>query len=122
MAACRFVLSMRDASADSIGTTTVAVSGGRTMLDMLRGAVDDATARHLEEIATDILGLLGPGVELAELATELAGREVILRARYVMAGEWIESVGRGASAIQAHADLRRAVVEDRIGLGLRVLV
>jgi len=89
---------------------------------MLRGALDDAATRYLEEIATDLLGLLGPGIELAELGLEQGDVEVILRARYGMANESIESVGRGASSIEAHADLRRAIIGDRIGLGLRVLV
>ena len=88
----------------------------------LRGAADDATARHLDEIATDLLGLLGPGIELLELAIETDADTVSLRARYALADETIESVGRGESAIEAHARLRDAVVADRIGLGLRVLV
>jgi hypothetical protein len=39
-----------------------------------------------------------------------------------MADEVVESVGRGESALEAHVRLREAVVADRIGLGLRVLV
>ena len=90
---------------------------------MLRGAPDDATTRHLEVIAADIVGLLGPGVELIELAIEADVHGVVtLRARYGMAGETVESVGHGDSAIDAHARLRDAVVGDRVGLGLRVLV
>ena len=92
------------------------------MPDMVRGEVDEATSRHLEEIATDVLGLLGPGIELADLALERDGPGVVLRVRFGMAGEAIESVGRGASTVEAHADLRRAIVGDRIGLGLRILV
>ena len=87
----------------------------------LHGALDDATTRHLEVIATDIELLLGAGVELSELAIERADAEVILRARYGMADESVESVGQGDSAIAAHAALRRAIVGDRIGLGLRLL-
>jgi len=90
---------------------------------MLRGARDEATTRHLEEIATDIAGLLGPGIVLTELAIEADSPDiVVLRARYRMADESIESVGRGESAIEAHARLRDAVISDRVGLGLRVLV
>ena len=90
---------------------------------MFLGAFDNATTRHLEVIAADIVGLLGPGVELIELAIEAEGSSaVVLRARYEMADETVESVGRGESAIEAHARLREAIVGDRIGLGLRVLV
>ena len=92
-----------------------------TMTDMLRGATDDATTRYLEEVAADIKGLLGPGIELLELAIE-AGPVVVLRARYGMADETIESVGRGESVIEAHARLRGMIIGDRVGLGLRVLV
>jgi hypothetical protein len=90
---------------------------------MLRGALDDATTRHLEEIATDIAGLLGPGIVLTELAIDADDSDgVVLRARYRMADEVVESVGRGESALEAHVRLRAAIVGDRIGLGLRVLV
>jgi hypothetical protein len=93
------------------------------MARMIRGLADDATTRHLELIAADIVGLLGPGIDLIELAIEADRTDrVVLRARYRMADETVESVGRGASAIEAHAHLRDAVVGDRIGLGLRVLV
>jgi len=92
------------------------------MTDMLRGARDDATTRYLEEVAADIKGLLGPGIELIELAIEADGPFVVLRARYGMADETIESVGRGDSVIAAHARLRGMIVGDRVGLGLRVLV
>jgi len=93
------------------------------MTAMLRGATDDATTRYLKEVAADINGLLGTGIELIELAIEADGPDVVvLRARYGMADETIESVGRGDSVIEAHARLRGAIVGDRVGLGLRVLV
>jgi len=94
-----------------------------TIPDMARGPLDDAAARHLEEVASDILDLLGPGIELMELVREAeASDAVVLRARYRLADESIESVGRGASVIEAHARLREAIVTDRVGLGLRVLL
>jgi hypothetical protein len=91
------------------------------MAGMQPRTVDDATARYLEEVATDIGGLLGPGIELLGLALQEDGPDVTLQARYAMAGESIESFGHGDSAIEAHADLREAIVGDRIGLGLRLL-
>ena len=30
--------------------------------------------------------------------------------------------GRGSNVVEAHSRLRRAIVEDRVGLGLRILV
>jgi len=84
--------------------------------------LDDATTRHLEEIALDILALLGPGIELTELGFDAEGSAgVVLRAMYRMADEVVESVGRGESTLDAHGRLREAIVGDRIGLGLRVL-
>jgi hypothetical protein len=93
------------------------------MAGMPATPLDDATTRHLEEIALDIVELLGPGIELTDLVfdtDESAG--VVLRARYRMADEVVESVGRGESVLEAHVWLREAIVGDRIGLGLRVLV
>ena len=92
------------------------------MAGMLAEPLDDAPTRHLEEIAIDVLGLLGPGIELTVLAIDgnpSAG--VVLRARYRMVDEVVESVGRGESVLEAHVHLREAIVGDRIGLGLRVL-
>jgi hypothetical protein len=89
---------------------------------MLHGALDDAASRHLEEVAVDLLGLLGPGIELTELAIEAEDPgNVVLRARYGMAGVTGESIGRGENVVEAHARLRDAIVRDRIGLGLRIL-
>jgi hypothetical protein len=85
--------------------------------------LDAAASRHLEDVAVDIAGLLGPGVELDQLAIEPEGpATVTIRARYRMAGVAGESTGRGENVVEAHARLRAAVVEDRIGLGLRALV
>jgi len=93
------------------------------MAGMPAAPLDDATTRHLEEIAIDLLALLGPGIELTELAIDAErSAGVVLRARYRMADEVVESVGRGESALEAHIRLRAAIVGDHIGLGLRVLV
>jgi hypothetical protein len=89
---------------------------------MVIRAPDDATTRHLEGVAEDILALLGPGIELDLLAVEFEDpATATLHARYRMAGVNGVSVGRGENVIEAHARLRVAVVEDRIALGLRLL-
>jgi hypothetical protein len=88
---------------------------------VLHSVQSDATTRHLEEIAADVIGLLGPGIDLIELALDTDGPDIVLRATYEMADTTIESVGRGGSAIEAHSRLRDAIISDRIGLGLRVL-
>ena len=93
------------------------------MSRMVLSGLDAAASRHLEEVAADILGLLGPGIELDQLAIEGEGSDTVtLRAHYRMAGVVAESIGRGENVIEAHARLRNAIVEDRIGLGLRTLV
>jgi hypothetical protein len=97
--------------------------GRPSMAGMPAPPLDDATTRHLEEIAIDVIALLGAGIELAELAIDAdQSAAVVLRARYRMADEVVESVGRGGSVLEAHVRLREAIVGDRIGLGLRVLV
>lgn len=85
--------------------------------------IDDATSQHLAEIAADILELLGPGVELDDLGLEADGPgRVVLRARYRLASAAGESRGQGENVIEAHARLRAAIVEDRIGVALRGLL
>jgi hypothetical protein len=85
--------------------------------------IGDADRSYLEEVAADIAPRLGPGVTLLTLVIDTGEpNEVLLRARYSLAGESIESVGRGENVAEAHARLRAAIVGDRIGLGLRVLV
>lgn len=87
---------------------------------LLRGP-DDATTRHLEGVAEDIRGLLGPGMDLQELVASVEPKAALIRARYQLGAATGESVGRGENLIEAHAQLRAAIVEDRIGLGLRLL-
>lgn len=85
--------------------------------------IDDASSRHLHEVAADIRALLGAGIELDQLVIEGGDSGVVtLRARYRMAGVTGESIGRGENVVEAHARLRSAIVEDRVGLGLRILV
>lgn len=93
------------------------------MAAMLPTGIDDASSRHLEDVAADILGLLGAGIELDQLVIEGEGSDAVtLRAKYRMAGVTGESIGRGENVVEAHARLRNAIVEDRVGLGLRILV
>jgi hypothetical protein len=88
---------------------------------LLRGP-DDATTRYLEKVAEDILVLLGPGIELESLAVEVVDQGTVgLRAQYTLAGLRTESVAQGENVIEAHARLRSVIVEDRLGLGLRLL-
>ena len=83
---------------------------------------DDATTRHLESVAEDIRGLLGAGIDLQEVVAALEPNAASISARYRLGDRTGESVGRGENLIEAHARLRAAIVEDRIGLGLSVLV
>ena len=93
------------------------------MAGMLPTGLDEATSRHLEEVAADILGLLGAGIELDQLVIEGEGSDAVtLRAHYRMSGVAGESIGLGENVVEAHARLRSAIVEDRVGLGFRILV
>ena len=84
--------------------------------------IREASARHLEEVAADILELLGPGIDLDQLTIQQADPGgVSLRAEYRMAGIVHESLGHGETVLDAHTRLREAIVEDRIGLALQVL-
>lgn len=87
----------------------------------LRGP-DDATTRHLEGVAEDIRGLLGAGVDLQEFVAAVEPDAALISARYQLGEATVESIGRGENLIEAHAHLRAAIVEDRIGLGLRNLI
>ncbi|HUG30865.1 MAG TPA: hypothetical protein VMQ65_10185 [Candidatus Limnocylindria bacterium] len=88
---------------------------------LLRGP-DDATTRHLEGVAEDIRGLLGAGVDLQELVAAVEPKAALIHARYQLGEASGESIGRGENLIEAHAQLRAAIVVDRIGLGLRNLI
>ena len=83
---------------------------------------DDATTRHLEGVAEDIRMLLGAGIELEEVVAAVATNAALISARYRLGEKTGESVGRGENLIEAHARLRAAIVEDRLGLGFSVLV
>jgi hypothetical protein len=83
---------------------------------------DDASTRHLESVAEDIRGLLGAGIALEELVAVVEPNAALISARYRLGEKMGESVGRGENLIDAHARLRAAIVEDRLGLGFSVLV
>ena len=87
---------------------------------LIRGP-DAATTRHLEGVAEDIRGLLGPEIELQELVAAVEPNAALIHARYQLGEATGESVGSGENLIEAHAQLRAAIVVDRIGLGLRLL-
>ena len=92
------------------------------MPGMLVRGPDDATTRHLEGVAEDIRMLLGAGIDLQELVAAVAPDAAQISARYQLGGATGESIGRGENLIEAHARLREAIVRDRIGLGLRLLI
>ncbi len=80
----------------------------------------DAERRYLERIAADIEPLLRPGVELRGLEI-VDGSPPAVRCRYAMGAVEQASEGSGSTIVEAHAELRRRIVEDRIGLALRAL-
>jgi hypothetical protein len=84
-------------------------------------SISDADERCLEQIADDCGQVLGGDVELSAL--QLASNaEIVLRLTYRLGSTTRLTEGRGPNLIAAHSDLRRRLVEDRIGLGLRSLL
>jgi hypothetical protein len=87
---------------------------------MVGPEIHEADARYLDRVAEDCAELLGPGVEVfgVELGVDDGVR---LSLRYRLGSVDGTSEGRGETPIAAHADLRRRLVEDRIGLAIRAL-
>ncbi|MEO7665291.1 MAG: hypothetical protein ABIV26_09210 [Candidatus Limnocylindrales bacterium] len=82
-----------------------------------------ANRRHAERIVEDVVPLLGPGVEVVGVDVELEGIDaVVITLRYRLGITDAISDGRGSNFVEAHLALRTAVVEDRIGLGLRAIL
>ncbi len=80
----------------------------------------ESDERYAQHVAEDCQRLLGSGIWLDRLEIE-TGPQIVLRVRYRLGEASGISEGRGRTLIAAHADLRRNVVADRIGLGLREL-
>lgn len=85
--------------------------------------LSESMQRYLDGVADDVRALLGAGIELVDVQMERRARprSVEIRAAYRMGTLDGTSVGRGASAIEAHARLREAIVTDRIGFALEAL-
>jgi hypothetical protein len=77
--------------------------------------MDEPTERHLTWIAEDLVALLGPRGALLALDADV-GPPATLRARYRLGPATGEAVGRGASLVEAHADLRRTIADGWLGL------
>lgn len=91
---------------------------------MVGPEIHEADARYLDRVAEDCAELLGPGVGVlgVELGLDLGVDDgVRLSLRYRLGSVDGTSEGRGETPIAAHANLRRRLVEDRIGLGIRAL-
>lgn len=84
-------------------------------------AISDADEAYLTRLEEDCERLLGPGVHVDHLDLH-RNDDVVLTLRYRLSGASAESEGRGASVVEAHADLRTRLVVDRIGLGLRAMI
>lgn len=80
----------------------------------------EAEARWLDRVEEDVAELLGPGVQIRSISLAL-GADVILRCRYGLGSAETTTEVHGATLVEAHAELRRQVVEDRIGLALRAM-
>ncbi len=80
--------------------------------------VGDAEAGYLEAVVGDCLAILGPDVEVLDVAVEdRTVPPVRLSIRYRLDRWEYETTGTGETVIEAHADLREALVIDRVRLG-----
>lgn len=84
--------------------------------------INDADGRYLASIADDCHRILGPGVDLEDLAWAEDTDGVRLTLRYRLDGREGESVAVGETVVAAHAALRERLVIDRIRLGFMVIV
>jgi hypothetical protein len=82
----------------------------------------ESETRYLDAILTDVEPLLGPGVVVESIEREDDEALCCLSLRYRLGSAAGTSQGVGESVVAAHAALREAVIEDRIGLSLRALV
>jgi len=76
-------------------------------------ALSEAEARYLERVVDDCVEVLGPGVDIDDVAV-IEDVGVVLRLRYHLGGVSWSSEGHGASVTAAHADLRQRLVLDRL--------
>ena len=84
--------------------------------------VGDAEAGYLEAIVGDCLSILGPDVEVLDVAVEdRTAPPVRISIRYRLDRWESETIGTGETVIEAHADLREALVIDRVRLGFLAL-
>lgn len=96
-------------------------SDARIGVAMQMPDASDAEQHYFQRVAEDCEQLLGPGIELRELALD-ANSDVVLRLRYRLGpAEWT-SEGHGVTVIAAHAALREQLVLDRIRIGVRAMV
>lgn len=79
---------------------------------------DDAWLRL---VAEDLAPLLGPGVEIVELSLEGSG-PFVLACRYRFRSTERTTLVTAATLLEAHADLRGRLAEDRVGMALAALV
>jgi hypothetical protein len=76
-------------------------------------ALSEAEARYLERVVEDCVEVLGPGVDIDDVAL-MEDFGVVLRLRYHLGGVSWSSEGHGPSVTAAHADLRQRLVLDRL--------
>jgi hypothetical protein len=82
--------------------------------------VTEAQARYLEAMAEDCHRILGPGMDLVDLAIDDDASGTTVTVTYRLDGWQGETVVRGETVVEAHAALREALVVDRLKLGFSV--
>ena len=76
----------------------------------------EADRRYLERMVDDCAEMLGPGVDLDGFEVGEVGldSEVVIRLRYRLGTVAWSSEGHGSTVVEAHGDLRRHLVIDRL--------
>jgi hypothetical protein len=82
--------------------------------------MSEAEVRYRDEIASDVRAMLGAGIELDSVEVDMTAATIA--ATYHLGELTRTTVGRGETVVEAHADLRAHLVEDRIGIGYQALI
>ena len=87
---------------------------------MAERSMSEAEQRYVEAVADDCRRILGPGMELLDLAIDEGPLAASMAVTYRLDGWEGVSSASGESVVAAHAALREALVVDRIKLGFSV--
>ncbi len=82
-----------------------------------RGSLNEAEARHLDEIRRDCDACLGSEATLLELSCDWSDSGVRISVTYRLDGRERESTATGDTMLEGHRVLRARILFDRIRYG-----